>query len=205
MLKTFDFKQKPKYNSNIEKDKIMAWVIDKTFEFCYGHRVWTQKLNGEYAADLKCACRHLHGHEGKMQVFLESNTGNLDNTGMVTDFRHLEWLKKWINENIDHQFIIDRNDPLFSQLIGNRELVPVFVPGTEWHVGAKIDLSGLETNTPEYEYLEGFLIVDFVPTSENLSAWMANLVEAKMSKLDVTVKQIDWWETPKSRSTYIRG
>ena len=36
------------------------WVIDKTIEFCYGHRVWTQVLNGEYSDDLQCACRHLH-------------------------------------------------------------------------------------------------------------------------------------------------
>lgn len=183
----------------------MAWVIDKTFEFCYGHRVWTQKLNGEYAADLKCACRHLHGHEGKMQVFLESNTGNLDQTGMVTDFRHLEWLKQWINTYIDHQFIIDSHDPLYNQIIGNRGLVPVKVPNTDYLAGYHLDLTGLEPNTPEYEYYEGFMIVDFVPTSENLSAWMANLVEVKMSKLDVAVKQIDWWETPKSRSTFIRG
>ena len=183
----------------------MAWVIDKTFEFCYGHRVWTQKLNGEYAADLKCACRHLHGHEGKMQVFLQSNTGKLDNTGMVTDFRHLEWLKKWINENIDHQFILDRADPLYKSMLGGEELVPVYVPGTEHVAGYKVDLADHKPNSPQYEYFEGFLVVDFVPTSENLSAWMAELVEAKMSKLDVTVKQIDWWETPKSRSTYIRG
>ena len=86
----------------------MAHVIDKTFEFAYGHRVWTQQLNGEYAADLKCACRHLHGHEGKMQVYLKSPSGQLDPTGMVTDFRHLEWLKKWINTYIDHQFVIDK-------------------------------------------------------------------------------------------------
>jgi len=182
----------------------MAWIIDKTFEFCYGHRVWTQQLNGEYAADLKCACRHLHGHEGKMQVFLQSNTGNLDSTGMVTDFRHLEWLKKWINEYIDHQFVIDKSDPLYDSIVDNRELVPVMVPNTDVVAGWHLNLDGLEPNTPEYEYFEGFLVVDFVPTSENLSAWMANLVEAKMSKLDVTVKQIDWWETPKSRSTFIR-
>jgi len=109
----------------------MAHIIDKTFEFCYGHRVWTQKLNGEYAADLKCACRHLHGHEGKLQVFLESPTGQLDPTGMVTDFRHTEWLKKWINENIDHQFVIDHHDPLFNQIVGDRKLVTVTVPGTD--------------------------------------------------------------------------
>ena len=178
------------------------FVIDKEFSFCYGHRVWTQTLNGEYAADLKCACRHLHGHEGKMQVFLTAPS--LDSTGMVTDFRHLEWLKKWINEYIDHQFIIDRNDPLYNQIVGQDvPLVPVEVPGTDYIAGYHID--------PEYykdlpgsqqEYFEGFMVVRFVPTSENLSGWMAELVEAKMKKLGVKVQRIEWWETPRSRSTY---
>lgn len=186
----------------------MAHVIDKTFEFCYGHRVHTQTLNGEYAADLKCACRHLHGHEGKLQVFLRRRSFNgnneLDATGMVTDFRHLEWLKKWINENIDHQFILDRADPLYKSMLGGEELVPVYIPDTDVVAGYKVDLTDHTPNTPQYEYFEGFLVVDFVPTSENLSAWMAKLVEAKMSKLGVWVEKIDWWETPKSRSTYIR-
>lgn len=181
----------------------MSWVIDKTFEFCYGHRVHTQVLNGKYAEDLKAACRHLHGHEGKMQVFLTSI--GLDKTGMVTDFRHLEWLKKWINEYIDHQFIIDKADPLYNQMIGDRPLKPVLVPDTNYVAGWHIDLSAIENkNSPEYEYLEGFLVVDFVPTSEKLSEWMAHLVDAKMKSLNVVVSQIDWWETPKSRSTYIR-
>jgi 6-pyruvoyltetrahydropterin/6-carboxytetrahydropterin synthase len=181
---------------------MMTWIIDKTFEFCYGHRVHTQTLNGEYAADLKCACRHLHGHEGKMQVFLTAP--KLDNTGMVTDFRHLEWLKKWINEYIDHQFIIDRNDPLYSKIIGGRGLVPVYVTDTTHIAGYHIELGGLEPNTPEYEYYEGFMVVDFVPTSEKLSEWMAELVEVKMRKLGVTVQRIEWWETPKSRSVFYR-
>lgn len=184
----------------------MTWIIDKTFEFCYGHRVHTQTLNGEYAADLKCACRHLHGHEGKMQVFLTAD--KLDNTGMVTDFRHLEWLKKWINEYIDHQFIIDKNDPLYGQLLGklsrDESLVPVLVPGTDHIAGWHLNLDGIEPNTPEYEYFEGFMVVNFVPTSENLSAWMAELVHAKMQKLGVVVHHIDWWETPKSRSVFYR-
>jgi 6-pyruvoyltetrahydropterin/6-carboxytetrahydropterin synthase len=182
----------------------MAHIIDKTFEFCYGHRVWTQKLNGEYAADLKCACRHLHGHEGKMQVYLKSPSGELDPTGMVTDFRHLEWLKKWINTYIDHQFILDHSDPLYNQLIGDRKLIPALIPETTHVAGYNIYLGDLEPNTPEYEYYEGFFIVDFVPTSENLSSWMADLVEVKMSKLNVTVDHIDWWETPKSRSVFYK-
>jgi 6-pyruvoyltetrahydropterin/6-carboxytetrahydropterin synthase len=177
------------------------WVIDKTIEFCYGHRVWTQKLNSEYSDDLLCACRHLHGHEGKIQVHLTGD--GLDPTGMVTDFRHLEWLKKWINANVDHQFILDIDDPLFKQLVGSGyDLYEVMVTGTDYKAGWKINLKDTIPGTPEYEYKEGFFIVDFVPTSENLSKWMAELVQVKMDPLNVKVDSIEWWETPKSRSIY---
>jgi 6-pyruvoyltetrahydropterin/6-carboxytetrahydropterin synthase len=180
------------------------WLIDKTFEFCYGHRVWTQTLNGAYADDLKCACRHLHGHEGKVQVFMESD--KLDDTGMVTDFRHLEWLKKWINANIDHQFVIHREDPLYDYLVGNNTaLVPVFVPDTVFVAGHKVDLTGMDAKLPMFELFEGMFVVDFVPTSENLSAWLGGLVQKKMDGLGVNVTRIDWWETPKSRSSWIKG
>lgn len=178
----------------------MPHIIDKTLEFCYGHRVHTQVLDGRYADDLKCACRHLHGHEGKVQVFLTAD--KLDNTGMVTDFRHLEWLKKWINQYVDHQFILDLNDPLFLKITGNRELVPVWVPYTDVVAGWTLSLDDLDPASAEYEYYEGFFIVDFVPTSEKLSEWMAKIVDAKMRELGVTVHHIDWWETPKSRSSY---
>lgn len=185
------------------------WIIDKTFEFCYGHRVWTQELNGEYAEDLKCACRHLHGHEGKMQVFLTPNregegVNSLDRTGMVTDFRHLEWLKKWINTYIDHQFVIDRKDPLYGQIIGRDvPLIPVYVTGTDFVAGHHIDPDYYKDMTgPEQEYYEGFMVVDFVPTSERLSAWMAEIASVKMRPLGVRVHHIDWWETPKSRSSF---
>jgi 6-pyruvoyltetrahydropterin/6-carboxytetrahydropterin synthase len=180
------------------------WVIDKTFEFCYGHRVWTQTLNGKYSDDLKCACRHLHGHEGKVQIFMTG--AGLDATGMITDFRHLEWLKKFINLCIDHQFIIDRSDPLYNRIVGNDKLlIPVVLPGyPEYIVGHTIDLSDLIDSTPEYEYYDGLFIVNFVPTSENLSKWIADFTDFKMKDLNVAVSQVDWWETPKSRSCYIR-
>ena len=180
------------------------WVIDKTFEFCYGHRVWTQYLNGTFSDDLKCACRHLHGHEGKVQVFLTGD--KLDNTGMVTDFRHLEWLKKFINSCIDHQFIIDRHDPLFDKIVGNdKVLIPVTLPGhADYVVGHNVDITGMTPGTPDYEYYEGLFIVNFVPTSEQLSKWIADFTDFKMKALNVAVSQVDWWETPKSRSCYVR-
>ena len=177
------------------------WEIDKTIECCYGHRVFTQTLNGEFADNLKCSCRHLHGHEGKIQVYLTGDT--LDQTGMVTDFRHLEWLKKWVNEFVDHRFILARQDPLYDQLIGERKLAPVIIPDTSFIAGYQIVLDDIEPNTPDYEYFEGFLIVDFVPTSEKLSQWMARLVSAKMARIGIKVSRIDWWETPKSRSSFV--
>lgn len=198
------------------------WSIHKTLECCYGHRVYTQQLNGEFAADLRSACRHYHGHEGKIEVFLESDT--LDHTGMVTDFRHLEWAKKFINEYIDHQFIMDINDPMFetfamipySKLTGKtfankwelheKSSTAIVVPDTNHIVGYKLDLEGLtpfQMAQADYEIVDGLTIVDFVPTSENLSKWMADMIQAKMSRIGVKVSRIDWWETPKSCSTYI--
>ena len=182
----------------------MGWEIDKTFEFCYGHRVHTQVLDGRFADDLKCACRHLHGHEGKVQIFLTGS--ELDKTGMITDFRHLEWLKKKINSSIDHKFIIDRKDPLYNKIVGNdTPLVKDIVTGKnnrEFIIGYNVALDDITPGTPEYEYFEGLYIVDFVPTSENLSKWMADFVHFVMAPLNVSVSKVDWWETPKSRSTY---
>jgi 6-pyruvoyltetrahydropterin/6-carboxytetrahydropterin synthase len=211
------------------------WTIDKQFSFCYGHRVWSQQLIGDYceSGDACCKCRHLHGHEGLVHVFLE---GDELERGMVTDFKHLGWLKNFLDDNLDHKFIIDRNDPLFEKIIngqlmtfkevveeGNNRivvdvlalemaddptplpsrylhLVPAYVPGTEHLGGYNLDVSELEG--PEQEFYEGFFIVDFLPTSENLSKWVYDCVDAKMSLINVKTAKVDWFETPKSRSSY---
>lgn len=188
------------------------WVIDKQFSFCYGHRVWTQKLVEEFCetGDTSCKCRHLHGHEGLVHVFLE---GEELERGMVTDFKHLGWLKNFLDDNIDHRFIIDKRDPMFFMLVENLHkdltgkirmpLREVKVPGTDHVAGYEIDLSNVkQVSTPEYETLEGYFIVEFTPTSENLSKWLFDCVQAKMNKLGIKVSQIDWYETPKSRSSY---
>ena len=92
----------------------MKWQISKQFDFCYGHRVWSQELNTEFSLDNCLMCRHLHGHQGKVLVHMESE--KLQN-GMVTDFKHLNWFKKFLDDTVDHKFIIDINDPLFSTLL----------------------------------------------------------------------------------------
>jgi len=182
------------------KQEIGYWEIDKTLEFCYAHRVWSQQLDGEFSDNLKCACRHRHGHEAKVQVYL---TGSELVRGMITDFRHLEWAKKFLNEYVDHKFIVDKNDPAFDVLIGeNKKFVPILIPGVQNHIGEIIDCSKLDPKSWQYELDEGVLVVDFIPTSENLSKWVAKFIDEKMKKLNVAVAKVDWWETPKSRSTY---
>ena len=71
------------------------WKIKKSFQFEYGHRVWTQSLQKDISCDTELKCRFLHGHHGVEEVTLSSNT--LDSAGMVTDFKHLNWFKQFLD------------------------------------------------------------------------------------------------------------
>lgn len=173
------------------------WEISKEFDFCYGHRVWTQALNSEFSLDACLVCRHLHGHQGKVLVYLKSS--ELKNA-MVTDFKHLNWFKKFLDDVLDHKFIIDINDPLFSTLVPNIDKKDLI----EFKEGYKIvNCSAFKDEF--LELYESFIIVDFVPTSENLSAWLHRIVQEKMNKLNVKVSKIEFLETPKSKSTFHAG
>lgn len=192
------------------------WEIQKEFSFCYGHRVWTQSLNKEYSLDSCHACRRMHGHEGVVRIFLQS--ASLKN-GMVTDFKHLGWFKKWLDDTLDHKFIMDINDPARTDLY----------PGTFFEKGDSEKFDSLfEVHTKgkaEYytvwpdvyanavphlqEIYEGLVFVPFVPTSENLSTWLCNIVWSVMEPLleqdNIKVSKIEFLETPKSKSIFING
>jgi 6-pyruvoyltetrahydropterin/6-carboxytetrahydropterin synthase len=172
------------------------WIISKEFDFCYGHRVWSQTLDQEYSLDNRCVCRHLHGHQGKVVVKLEASSLI---SGMVTDFKHLNWFKKFLDDVLDHKFIIDSHDPAFNMI------VPVDVSWKEYKEGYSIvDPNWYKTLSDNtlIELLEGFVKVDFVPTSENLSKWLFDIVQNKMKMLGVKVESVRFFETPKSSSCY---
>jgi len=174
----------------------MKWQISKQFDFCYGHRVWSQGLNKEYALDECLMCRHLHGHQGKVLVHLESD--ELQN-GMVTDFKHLNWFKKFLDDTIDHKFIIDINDPLFETLLPHYKDKQNFQKMDEGYMIPDLSILKDEPNHI-IELYEGYIIVDFVPTSENLSRWLLEIVSNKMAKIDIKVSHLEYFETPKSKS-----
>ena len=174
----------------------MIWQISKEFDFCYGHRVWSQELHSEFSLSGCLACRHLHGHQGKVIVFLQSET--LKN-GMVTDFHHLNWFKVFLDDVLDHKFIIDINDPLFEILLPHfKDKKGLITHETGYQTP---DLSLLANEASHIiEMYESYIIVDFVPTSENISTWLMQIIQNKMKKLGVSVSRVEFLETPKSRS-----
>lgn len=196
------------------------WTITKDFAFCYGHRVWTQKLNPDLvgSAGTGCQCRHLHGHQALVRVSLG---GDRLHEGMVTDFKHLGWLKDFLDCWVDHKFIIDLSDPLFPDLVlrpaGSvgplQESTASFLESKCSPVwGSAEQATGTPpawiptipaTSAPAVcELLSGLLIVDFTPTSENLSKWLFDIVAARMDSLTYGVTKVEWYETPKSCATY---
>ena len=79
--------------------------ITKTIDFCYGHRLL--EYNGK--------CKQLHGHNGLLEVDLESDT--LDHLGMVRDFTEVrDIVKGWVDENLDHKMLLRRDDPVIPAL-----------------------------------------------------------------------------------------
>lgn len=198
------------------------YIIDKSFSFCYGHRVHNQRLDTKFteSGDACLACRHLHGHEGLVKVFLEEDTNstNVADTGMLTDFKHLGWFKNFLDDTLDHKFIMDIRDPLFFNEFGlcygesldecspldktKAHLMPegYYIPNLtiikEWCDEYATDE---KESSAIFEKYEGAVFVDFVPTSENLSGWLLAVVQEKMKDLPgVHVKAVEYWETPKS-------
>ena len=181
--------------------------IAKEFDFCYGHRVFTQELDTELSCNMSCKCRHLHGHHGIIIVLLEGE--EVDHRGMVIDFNELTWFKKWVDDVLDHKMILSLDDPILPisyPLLQHNDLVFNLA-------GPKYDLypEGYFTINPEYykdlslpekELYEGLVLVPFVPTSENLSKWLWEIVNNKIGHL-CKVSRVQFFETPKSQSNYI--
>lgn len=172
--------------------------ITKEFGLDYGHRVHNQKLNKEYSIDNCLVCRHLHGH--RMTVFVELEAETLT-SNMVTDFKHLNWFKQWLDDVVDHKFIIDWQDPLFEQITHKTE------KDIQWTYNDALELVygyfELDPSDPvKNELTESFVVVNFVPTSEELSKWFYGIVQAKMAGLGVKVSKITMMETPKSSAEY---
>jgi 6-pyruvoyltetrahydropterin/6-carboxytetrahydropterin synthase len=115
--------------------------VTREIHFCYGHRL----LNYDGK------CKHLHGHNGKAVIVLE--TPALNQLGMVVDFSDIKrTVGAWIDEALDHKMILHRNDPALPLLRQQGE--PVCV----------VDVNPTAENIAEliYDYVkaQGFPVVE---------------------------------------------
>jgi len=81
------------------------YSVTKEVHFCYGHR-----LLGHTGK-----CRHLHGHNARALIRLESQ--DLDPLGLVVDFKEIgNYVKSWLDAEIDHNLLLSRSDPVLPLL-----------------------------------------------------------------------------------------
>jgi len=109
--------------------------------FCYGHRL----LNYDGK------CRHLHGHNGRAVIALE--TEQLDSLGMVLDFSRIkDVVTQWIETTLDHRMLLHESDPVLPFLQQQGE--PVYV--------MKVNPTAENITRLIYEYTaaQGFPVVE---------------------------------------------
>jgi 6-pyruvoyltetrahydropterin/6-carboxytetrahydropterin synthase len=99
------------------KVEAVMFRVSREIEFCYGHRLIN--YDGK--------CRHLHGHNGLAVITLEAP--ELDARGMLVDFSEIKRdVQLWIDENLDHNLLLCKDDPILPVL--QRQGERVFVMTT---------------------------------------------------------------------------
>lgn len=84
--------------------------ITRRIAFCYGHRL----------LDYEGKCRHLHGHNARVDVTVQREELSAD--GMVMDFSEVRrLLETWIDAELDHRMILCVRDPLVEVLRSHGE------------------------------------------------------------------------------------
>ena len=69
-------------------------------------------------------CKNIHGHSYKMIVELE---GDLNEQGMIIDFYELEKIINPLVEELDHAFMVNKDDKVVMEFLGNMNSKKVIV------------------------------------------------------------------------------
>lgn len=79
--------------------------VTREIDFCYGHRLL--HYDGK--------CKHLHGHNGRAIITLSAP--GLDHRGMLVDFTDIKKkVQRWIDDNLDHNMLLSKDDPILPLL-----------------------------------------------------------------------------------------
>ena len=140
---------------NSKKSELKSIECVRIIEFDAGHRL----LNHEGK------CRKLHGHRYKCEFYCSSD--KLDKIGRVIDFGVIkEIMGNWIDENLDHNVILNKEDEKLGRFIDSNLDQEVYF---------------LDSN-PTAENIARHLLLDIFPKL--------------MIKHKISCKKIRLWETP---------
>ena len=119
-------------------------------------------------------CKNFHGHRWIFEVGVDDQiitTPGAPDEGMVLDFGELKKIMmKEIDEHLDHGFMMYDQDEYASDF-------------------KKYQSDG-----------QKIIFVDFVPTSENISKYIFNILYHQLKTIDIRLHHVKIWETPNSTS-----
>ena len=93
------------------------YSVTKLIHFCYGHRL----------LDYHGKCRHLHGHNGAVEITIEKP--KLDSRSIAMDFEDIKAVVQlWIDGELDHRMILSAKDPLV-EILRKADQPVVALPG----------------------------------------------------------------------------
>lgn len=160
--------------------------ITRRIEFDAGHRI----------PDHKSKCRNAHGHRYVLEATLRGEVieqvGVSDN-GMVLDFGDLkEMMTRLIGDRWDHAFLVWKNDSPMRQAL------------------RCLDIEGLGSVSTHKT-----IVLDAIPTVENLVLIVAMVLQAEISMSDAIahrnlqprrnrkLERVVLWETPNCRAEWV--
>ncbi len=142
-------------------------------------RRYVETDTGHRVPNHKSKCKHIHGHRYRFEAEIEGDVvkqKGVSEEGMLMDFSDIsEILTEHIHDVVDHAFVVYEGDELALNAV---------------------KLMGDDHRT---------VVVDFIPTAENLARWAFEQIEALIStaygnRLRLVAMHVR--ETPKSIATW---
>ena len=142
-------------------------------------RRWVETDTGHRVPNHKSKCKHLHGHRYRFEAEIEGDVvdvSGVSDEGMLMDFSDISTiLTREVHDVVDHAFVVYRGD--------------------------ETALKALECMGGDHRTV----VVDFIPTAENLAKWAFDQVEPHIvstygNKLQLVAMHV--WETPKSVASW---
>lgn len=144
-------------------------------------RRYVETDTGHRVPNHKSKCRHLHGHRYRFEAEIEGDVVSVEGVsdeGMLMDFSDVSHiLTEKIHDVVDHAFVVFEGD--------------------------KQAIAALKMMNDDHRTV----IVDFIPTAENLAKWAFEQVEPHIqsvygNKLRLVAMHVR--ETPKSTASWIK-